>query len=244
MAFVKQLTSADVAGGLELSSASGWNQTAEDWERALTLPGTRGWGIEAEGRIVSTTTAIRYGDFAWIGMVLTAESHRGQGLAGRLLTEALQWLDDCACVKLDATAMGAPLYQRFGFEDEGEVTRYVGRPPGDATVTLGGVRGPDAFEADRTELLTALGPPACLADGSFAFGRAGRHSPFFGPCVAEDGEPLLRWFATQVSEPFFVDRMGAAPAGFAPARTLMRMYRGQPKPTSPRQYAFAGFEFG
>ncbi len=244
MDVLKPLTFADVGGGLALSSASGWNQTAEDWERALTLPGTRGWGIEVQGQIVSTTTAIRYGDFAWIGMVLTAESHRGRGFAGRLLTEALQWLDGCACVKLDATAMGAPLYRRFGFEDEGEVTRYIGRPVRDEPVALAGLPGRDAFEADRTELLRALGPPACLADGSFAFGRAGRNSPFFGPCVAEDGEPLLRWFATQVSEPFFVDRMGAAPAGFTAARKLMRMYRGQPQPTSARQYAFAGFEFG
>jgi GNAT superfamily N-acetyltransferase len=246
LAGLRALTLADVADGLALSSASGWNQTAADWERAFTLPGAAAWGIEREGRIVSTTTAIRYGDdLAWIGMVLTAEAYRGQGLASQLMTAALAWLSRCRTVKLDATAQGAPIYRRFGFVDEGLVTRYIGRPPA-GSPDRATEPGPDAFEADRAALLAALGTPACLADGSFAYGRPGRNAPFFGPCVAaeESGGELLQWFAGEVAGEFMLDRMGPAPEGFRPARELMRMYRGEPKPTSPRQFAFAGFEFG
>lgn len=248
MAGLRPLTPADVADGLALSTAASWNQTESDWRRALTLPGTAGWGIEREGRIVATTTAIRYGrELAWIGMVLTEEAHRGQGLASELMRAALEWLADCALVKLDATAQGAPLYRRFGFADESIVTRYVGRPTAVETPGVRGVSaGADAFEADRSALLAALGRPMCLEDGSFAYGRAGRVLPFFGPCVAseESGRRLLSEFAREQDVEFLLDRIGVAPEGFRAARQLTRMYRGRFQRTSERQYAMAGFEFG
>lgn len=249
MAELRRLTLDDLDAGLALSTAAGWNQTAEDWRRVLTLPSTQAWGIEREGRIVASTTAIRYGDeLAWIGMVLTAERFRGQGLASLLMTAALDSVSKCDLVKLDATAQGAPLYRRFGFEDEAEVVRYRGRPTEALPVELGTRRGPDAFEADRTALLASLDAPVCLADGSFAYGRGGRIAPFFGPCVAgqASGEQLLQWYAAQQRGEFMLDRMATAalPEGFRPVRHLMRMYRGRQRPTDPRQFAFAGFEFG
>jgi GNAT superfamily N-acetyltransferase len=235
---VRPLTLADLDDGLALSTATGWNQTAEDWRRALTLAGTAAWGVERDGRIVSTTTAIRYGDdLAWIGMVLTAEAHRGQGLASALMSTALDWLGGCACIKLDATAQGAPLYRRFGFLDEGPCYRYMGRTTRQRESN--GSPGPDAFEADRSTLLAALGEPRCLPDGSFAYSRPGRVTPFFGPCVG-DGERLLQCFDGE----FVLDRMGPAPDGFQVLRELLRMYKGKLLPTSEKQFAFAGFEFG
>ena len=249
MAELRRLTLDDLDDGLALSSAAGWNQTAEDWRRVLTLPSVQAWGIEREGRIVASTTAIRYGDdLAWIGMVLTAEHFRGQGLASLLMTAALDSLNNCNLVKLDATAQGAPLYRRFGFEDEAEVVRYLGRPAEVWPVELGTTKGLDVFEADRAALLASFDAPACLADGSFAYGRGGRVAPFFGPCVADEeaGGQLLQWFAAQQMGEFMLDRMaaGAAPEGFRPVRHLRRMYRGRQRPTDPRQFAFAGFEFG
>ena len=249
MAELRQLSLADLDDGLALSTAAGWNQTAEDWRLLLTLPSVQAWGIEREGRVIASTTAIRYGDdLAWIGMVLTAEHFRGQGLASLLMTAALDSVSKCDLVKLDATAMGAPLYRRFGFEDEAEVVRYLGQPTEVLPVELVATKGPDAFEADRMALLASLDAPACLADGSFAYGRGGRLAPFFGPCVAGEasGSRLLQWFATRQKGEFMLDRMAAAaaPEGFRPARQLMRMYRGRLRPTDPRQFAFAGFEFG
>ena len=246
---VTRLTLAHIGDALALSTASGWNQTAEDWRRVLTLPSVQAWGVEREGQVVASTTAIRYGDeLAWIGMVLTAERFRGQGLASLLLTAALDSLSKCDLVKLDATAQGAPLYRRFGFEDEAEVVRYLGRPTVVSPVELGTTKGPDAFEADRVALLASLEAPACLADGSFAYGRGGRVAPYFGPCVAGEasGGKLLQWFAAQQNGEFLLDRMAASPApeGFRPVRQLIRMYRGRLRPTDKRQFAFAGFEFG
>ena len=240
---LRQLSLSDLDDGLALSTASGWNQTAADWHRLLTLPTITAWGIEQEGHIVATAAAIRYGsELAWIGMVLTAEPHRGRGLASKLMAAALDHLTDCALIKLDATAQGAPLYRRFGFADEGPIVRYIGRPPGHP-VHLGGTPGPDAFEADRSALLSTFDKPACLEDGSFAYTRPGRVLPFFGPCVGQ-GEPLLGWFAAQQPGEFLLDRTGEPPEGFRAARQLVRMYRGKLKATHERQYSTAGFEFG
>ena len=249
MAELRRLTLEDLDDGLALSTAAGWNQTAEDWRRLLTLPSVQAWGIAREGRLVASTTAMRYGDeLAWIGMVLTAERFRGQGLASLLVSAALDSLNNCNLVKLDATAQGAPLYRRLGFEDEAEVVRYLGRPTEMRPVELGTTKGLDAFEADRSALLASFDAPACLPDGSFAYGREGRVAPFFGPCVADEvsGGQLLQRFAAQQSGEFVLDRMAAAaaPEGFRPVRHLMRMYRGRLRPTNERQFAFAGFEFG
>lgn len=235
---VRQLTLADLDDCLALSTASNWNQTPDDWRRALTLPGTAGWGIERDGHIVSTTTVIRYGDeLAWIGMVLTAEPYRGQGLASQLMSAALDELINVECIKLDATTLGAPIYRRFGFEDEGPCYRYIGRAAKRRSAL--DTPGLDAFEADRSPLLAALGKPICLEDGSFAYTRPGRNLPFFGPCIG-DGEQLLACLEGE----FMLDRMGPAPEGFHQARELTRMYKGKLKPTSERQFAYAGFEFG
>ncbi|MBY0502325.1 MAG: GNAT family N-acetyltransferase [Bryobacteraceae bacterium] len=244
MAGLRRLTLEDLGAGLALSTASGWNQTEADWHRLLTLPSVQAYGIEAEGQLVATTTAIRYGDeLAWIGMVLTAESQRGRGFASQLLEAALNDLADCALVKLDATEQGAPLYRRFGFLDEGPITRYRGRPE-PKVAQLGDHPGPDVYE--RAELLRTLGEPFCLSDGSFSYARPGRVLPFFGPCVgsAERGEELLRHYAIRETAEFFFDRMGEAPEGFRPARELTRMYRGKYQPTNPHEYCGAGFEFG
>ena len=80
----------DVSDACELSAAAGWNQTSEDWKMLLAVAPEGCFGIEADGRLVSTTTLVAYEQrLAWIGMVLTLPSHRGRGHARRLLEYAL-----------------------------------------------------------------------------------------------------------------------------------------------------------
>ena len=49
-------------------------------------------------------------------MVLVDPQQRRQGIATRLMNVALDYLKDkVATVKLDATAEGKPVYEKFGF---------------------------------------------------------------------------------------------------------------------------------
>src|SRR5207244_12045682 len=103
------------------------NQIEEDWQRVLDLEPEGCFGIERGGRLAATTTAICYGRrLAWIGMVLTDPEYRGQGLATQLMRHTLEFLDGRGLdwIKLDATAMGRPIYRKLGFVDECEIERW------------------------------------------------------------------------------------------------------------------------
>ncbi|MEO7010387.1 MAG: GNAT family N-acetyltransferase, partial [Caldimonas sp.] len=98
------LTRADVAGGLALSAASGWNQTADDWELFIA----QGYAIgfrSASGALVATTAAIVYGGaLGWISMVLVDAEWRHRGLASLLLEGCVKRLQAAHVMPvLDAT---------------------------------------------------------------------------------------------------------------------------------------------
>jgi hypothetical protein len=190
-------------------------------------------------------------------------------LARRLLEESLAFLDrsEVACIKLDATDLGRPVYAKFGFLDEHPVERWV-RPPAPAAdaaaipFQLDTALDRDAFGADRSRLLERLAQveSASLEGLGYAMGRPGASAAFFGPCVARDpgsARRLINWYlARHAHEQVFWDLIPDRPStvamagelGFRPARRLVRMRRGKPLAAAPdgapEIYALAGFECG
>src|SRR6266705_2759777 len=125
---LRLMTTDDLAVATELSTAAGWNQTAEDWQMLIGIEPQNCLAIEADGRLVSTTTLMCYSQrLAWIGMVLTSANYRGRGFARRLLAAALDRADSLGIetVKLDATDDGKPIYEKFGFKAEQPVERWT-----------------------------------------------------------------------------------------------------------------------
>jgi hypothetical protein len=103
--------------GLALSSAAGWNQTADDW-RSSSSAAMPSAGARRPAGSSPPAAALPYGGgLGWISMVLVAPAHRHHG-AGHAA--------DGRCVAalqrggvrpvLDATPAGAPVYRRIGFE--------------------------------------------------------------------------------------------------------------------------------
>src|SRR5437879_10706099 len=151
---------------MRLKEAAGWNQTAADWQRVLGLEPDGCFAIECDGQVRATTTAVCFGkELAWVGMVLTDTQYRGRGFARQLMEHALAHLREkrVAWIKLDATDMGRPLYERLGFREEGTVERWI-RPAGVVPQSTGAVGRFDldtaldrqAFGADRSGLLRGL----------------------------------------------------------------------------------------
>lgn len=240
---IRLLGSDDLPSCMALKEEAGWNQTVQDWRKLFEHAPAGCFGIEIDGALAATTTAVRYGsELAWIGMVLTAARFRKRGLASALLQHALDYLASSPVdwIKLDATEMGRPVYQRFGFEDECAVERWI-KPGTPATV----------FDEQL-----------CDIGHSFARGRAGSNAAYFGPCHAEspeDARRLLEWCVDlHPREAIVWDLFPANAAavdlarshGFAPLRKLVRMaLRGRPgvapQPTDlTRTYAITGFEWG
>jgi GNAT superfamily N-acetyltransferase len=147
---IRQLGIDDLEAACGLSTGAGWNQTADDWRMLFRLAPDGSFAAEADGRIVGSAIGIDYGSYGWIAMMLVEPAYRGRGVGGALLEAAMGAIRAELPIRLDATPLGRPLYQRHGFEDEATLTRYaLTAPPGS-----GHERGnPD--HAARAQRLTA-----------------------------------------------------------------------------------------
>jgi GNAT superfamily N-acetyltransferase len=222
---LRLINAGDFAAALELSRAAGWNQTPEDWRMLLELAPDRCLGIEAEGRLVATTTLLCYQQrLAWIGMVLTHPDYRGRGFARRLIAAALDRVDSLGVetVKLDATEQGRPLYEGFGFRAEQPVERWsrFGLPKLQAPETRPAesknpsslsqaLRELDtqAFVADRSIMLQELAQRSSLhsSPNAFLFARAGRATEYLGPCIAADSAAAQAIIASAINSSAHTD---------------------------------------
>lgn len=132
MISIRNMTAADVPGGMRLKTQAGWNQVAADWERMIALEPTGAFVAVEAGTVVGTTMTCTFGSIGWIAMVLVDEDYRRQGIGGRLVYHAVQYLDQIGIrtQRLDATPLGRPVYEAHGFVAEYELGRFVGTPLG------------------------------------------------------------------------------------------------------------------
>ncbi len=266
MAAIRLLTPADLPALLHLSRSASWNQTANDWARLIALQPSGCFGIELDGTLAASATVVCYPpDLAWLGMVLTLPEYRGRGLARRIVEHAIAY-SGRRTVRLDASAMGQPLYESLGFVEECAVERWL-RDPEPAAADIGSEAfvylhslDAEAFGADRSLLINRLAEQeaASLSDSSFALGRPGLNAAYFGPCLCTTpaaARRLLQWFlARHPDAPVFWDLFPhnrhaaelAAEFAFRPVRRLTRMSIHAPVRALPdaRIYAIGGFEYG
>src|SRR5438105_1328482 len=153
MTSVRLMTEADVPLGMRLKAANGWNQTEADWRRYLELQPDGCFVAALDGAPVGTLTSCIFGPVAWIAMVLVAAEHRGRGLGKALMRHALEFLEGqgVRTVRLDATPLGQPLYEKLGFGAEYTLHRYEGTLP-----PAGAVAGVEPLRADQIEEVCRL----------------------------------------------------------------------------------------
>src|SRR5262245_2728474 len=113
---IRRLTPDDVPAVLRLAGAAGWNQTDADVRRLIDLAPEGCFAACAGGEVIGTVTTTAYGrELAWVGMMLVDPAHRRRGVGTALMEVALDHLRErgVATVKLDATPMGRPVYERL-----------------------------------------------------------------------------------------------------------------------------------
>ena len=126
---IRSLTADHLDGALALSTLMGWNQRLEDWYRLIDLAPSGSFVALDGGRVIATAIGIDYCHCGWIAMMLVAPEHRGRGLGARLLESAIAAIPPDLPIRLDATPLGRPLYERHGFALETSLTRYVRTGP-------------------------------------------------------------------------------------------------------------------
>jgi GNAT superfamily N-acetyltransferase len=226
---LRVMTPADIADGLRLSGAAGWNQRSEDWR--FLLEGNPGRFVVAvrDGHVIGSGGAVCYGTaLAWVCMILVDPAERGHGLGTRIMSGVLDRLSDMRGVGLDATPLGMGVYARLGFVETSRLVRLEAPPtsgeedespvrplvPGDFDSVLSLDR--EVFGADRGDLLRAAASraPAFVAvrDGAVAgycFGRDGARSRQIGPVVAPDvdlaSSLVVTSLVSDLAQPVVVD---------------------------------------
>jgi len=207
---IKFLNTKDLSRAMELSRQAGWNQTEEDWQMLWSINKKGYLGAFENGILVGTVGTINYPNaFGFINMVLVDKNYRGKGIGKILVTHAIELLENIKTIKLDATALGKPLYEQYGFRDEEKIVRMVCDqsihkcPPVKANFLtsddIENIKTMDeqVFGGDRSivlQQLIAKNPNmSFLIKGSeqpvgFGIGRKGINYYHIGPLVAENQE--------------------------------------------------------
>lgn len=214
MIHIRPMGRTDLPLGMRLGQQAGWNQTEADWLRQLELPASACFVAEVDGVPCGTTCTSTFGPVAWIAMVLVDAQRRSRGIGRALLEHALAELDrrGAASIRLDATPLGRPLYEKLGFVAQFELARWEGllppSPPVSGVATLACEELPLVHQLDRQvsatdrrdllERLFAEQPPSFRTvkqDGQirgFAASRDGANAIQLGPCMAHaQAGPLL-----------------------------------------------------
>lgn len=267
---VRLLTKRDVEAAIDLSTAVGWNQTVADWEMLLCLAPEGCFAIESGGALRATATLFSYGRrLEWVGMVLTHPLYRRRGFARALLEHVIHDADarGIACLKLDATDQGQPLYESLGFQAVESVERWWRRGDSGASTSRDDGQIPpslrmmdeEAFGADRWAMLQALAERSVViaSASGFALLRPGLKASYAGPCVARNAEAASDLIKACVHAAGSSDCCWDIPGrnqpavqlarelGFEPRRQLVRMARGAPcNGRDEWIYGIAGFELG
>ncbi|MBI1902469.1 MAG: GNAT family N-acetyltransferase, partial [Planctomycetia bacterium] len=201
------------------------------------------------GRPLGTTATCVFGPVAWVAMVLVDEAHRGRGIGQALMRHALLHLDRLGVrsVRLDATPLGQPLYEKLGFRSQFSLTRFagtagVGGNLDESVSTATAAQRDEIFaldervtRTDRRKFLAALFDenPQWLrvteCDGTlegYCTRRSGALATQLGPCIAagDAGRSLLSDALRQVAgQPVFVDipQSHAAATAWAQAAGLV-----------------------
>ena len=107
-----------------LSQAENWPHRLQDWQMLMTL--SQGRAALRDGVVIGTALRIDYGlDVSLLDMIIVRQSERGQGIGCKLMSSLMDEAGDRE-LRLVATKAGVPLYEKLGFESEGEIFQCQG----------------------------------------------------------------------------------------------------------------------
>ncbi|AVI40452.1 GNAT family N-acetyltransferase [Bacillus pumilus] len=120
----RALTLDDIPDLIALSQEVDWpDYNAEELTSLLTNGYFIGFST-VDGQVISCAGLFQYDRMASIGAVIVSRTHRGLGLARKMIDTLLDQCDQSIPVVLTATVQGRPVYEKIGFHTAGYITTY------------------------------------------------------------------------------------------------------------------------
>ncbi|MCI0642378.1 MAG: GNAT family N-acetyltransferase [Gemmataceae bacterium] len=199
---IRRMIFQDIPAGVRLSEQAGWNQLPQDWARQFELEPEGCFVAEDGGQVIGTACACVFDDVAWVNLVLVDEMYRKKGIGTRLMLQVMKFLEDrdVRSVRLDATPLGQPIYEKLGFVEDYRLIRFHG-VLSTQNACGAGIRAaedrdlPGLYQLDlritgtpRAKLLAHMAPRIVERDGeviAYAGCRPGRSAWHIGPCMGD-----------------------------------------------------------
>ncbi|CZT28353.1 MULTISPECIES: GNAT family N-acetyltransferase [Pseudomonas] len=119
----RPVTAEDIPAAHALSVSLKWPHREQDW--AMVQRTSEGFVAEHDGQLVGVAFTCHQGDWSSIGLVIVRDDHQGKGIGRRLMKLCLDATAPRTPV-LNATELGAPLYQSLGFVDFARIQQHQG----------------------------------------------------------------------------------------------------------------------
>ncbi|MDR0124702.1 GNAT family N-acetyltransferase [Bacillus zhangzhouensis] len=134
----RSLTLDDIPDLIALSKEVDWpDYNAEELTSLLTNGYFTGF-TTTDGQVISCAGLFQYDRVASIGAVIVSETHRGLGLARKMIDTLLRQSDQRVPVVLTATAQGQPVYEKIGFHTAGYIHTYKAQKTNPSALCVSG----------------------------------------------------------------------------------------------------------
>lgn len=125
----RSLTLDDIPDLMTLSKEVNWPDYNAEELTSLLMNGFFTGFTTTTGQVISCAGLFQYDKVASIGAVIVSETHRGLGLARKMIGTLLDQCDQSIPVVLTATVQGRPVYEKIGFHTAGYITTYKAQNP-------------------------------------------------------------------------------------------------------------------
>lgn len=117
---IRLLAPEDIPFAVDQTDREGWGNTADDFQRYLTLYSSGCFIAESDSRPVGMITSADFGTLAFLGNLIVLPEYRGYGIGERLMRHAIDNYKSTSCrtIELDGDYPAVNLYRRFGFKDK------------------------------------------------------------------------------------------------------------------------------
>lgn len=123
---IRNFNTTDIEFAQEQTRREGWGADPLLLRTVLAHDPSGCFLAESADQPVGMVTTTLFSRSGWIGHLIVLPQHRRTGIGARLLSAALNYLEEngVSTVFLDADPPGVGLYRRLGFQDEFESLRY------------------------------------------------------------------------------------------------------------------------